>query len=404
MSQQPQRDPRRAPRSARHRGSVLGPPPGIESGTGYSGSQSSPRGGYQYPRPPPRVPTPPTPTSAPFVPITGPSLAPPRARNVRPDPDIFDPIMEEPSPRRLRRNQQRDTTASASTPTAIFYPSTTTVSSVDSDPVEPMPFFRTDPRLRASGSPRTSLPSTREESAEVRTVSVASSGVLGVGTLEVDPDSSSEDEGSVSTDSSFGQLMREVSTVRRGQARIVRNPSATRRSVVPEVLYHYEGADIRFAQQTLHQMYLHLHRSHWRHCLHRCRPEQQRPLQIRHQCHLHKFRHAHLGDSHDSARLRLHLYDCDDYRPFHSNQDQSLASIAIQAARASRPLGPHLKIPVFSVYHLLSPYMEGEVRLHHLLAPSVPMDPRRVDHLEKSDLVLHRLIWRLLQKFRVEEV
>jgi len=124
----------------------------------------------------------------------------------------------------------------------MFYPSTTTVSSVDSDPVEPMPFFRTDPRLRASGSPRTSLPSTREESVDVRTVSMASSGVLGVGTLEVDPDSSSEDEGSVSTDSSFGQLMREVSTVRRGQARIVRNPSATRRSVVPEVLYYYEGS------------------------------------------------------------------------------------------------------------------------------------------------------------------
>src|SRR5579862_7308792 len=237
MSQQPRRDPRRSPRATRHRSSVLGPPPGIESGTGYSGAQSSPRGGYQYPRPPPRVPTPPTPNTVPFVPIAGTSSRPPPAR-MRPDPNIFDPIMEEPSPRRSRRFRQRDIASSPTTPTVMFYPSTTTVSSLDSDPVEPMPFFRTDPQLRSTGSPRPVLPSTEEEEPTEgtgRTVSVASSGVLGVGTIEVDPDTSSEDEGSVSTDSSFGQLLREVSTVRRGQARIVRNPSARRQSVVPEV-------------------------------------------------------------------------------------------------------------------------------------------------------------------------
>jgi hypothetical protein len=238
MSQESQRDPRRPSRAGRRRSSVLGPPPGIESGTGYSGAQSSPRGGYQYPRPPPRVPTPPTPTAVPFVPITGPSLRPPPARNVRPDPNIFDPIMEEPSPSRSRRFRQHDVASSSTIQTVMFYPSTTTVSSLDSDPVEPMPFFRTDPQLRSTGSPRPILPSTEEEETaegNIRTISVASSGVLGVGTIEVDPDTSSDDEGSVSTDSSFGQLLREVSTVRRGQARIVRNPSARRQSVVPEV-------------------------------------------------------------------------------------------------------------------------------------------------------------------------
>lgn len=124
----------------------------------------------------------------------------------------------------------------------MFYPSTTTISSFDAeDVVEPMPFFRTDPQLRTpprgSNTTRQSLPSTQEESRESygRTVSVASSGVLGVGTIEVDPDTdtSSDDDSSMAS-SSFEQVMQEVSTVRRGQAQIVRNPSA-RKSVVPEV-------------------------------------------------------------------------------------------------------------------------------------------------------------------------
>jgi hypothetical protein len=124
----------------------------------------------------------------------------------------------------------------------MFYPSTTTISSLDAeDVIEPMPFFRTDPQLRTpprgSGSPRPSLPTTQEETPEShgRTVSVASSGVLGVGTIEVDPDTdTSSDDDSSTASSSFEQVMQEVSTVRRGQAQIVRNPSA-RKSVVPEV-------------------------------------------------------------------------------------------------------------------------------------------------------------------------
>jgi hypothetical protein len=115
---------------------------------------------------------------------------------------------------------------------------------MDSDSfIEPMPFFRTDPRIRTTtrptGSPRSSLPPTNEEPDEIleERRSVASSGVLGPGTTEVDLDTefeSSDDDVSTSTDSSYDQLVRNISTVRRGQARIVRNPSA-RKSMVPEV-------------------------------------------------------------------------------------------------------------------------------------------------------------------------
>jgi hypothetical protein len=243
MSQQPPRDPRRPPRAARHRSSVQGPPPGTEPGTGYSPVQPpalSPR--YAYPRPPPRLPTPPTPTTPPFVPVaplaTVRNTAP---RNARPDPNIFDPIMEETSFRSSQRPRRREADPDRS-PTVMFYPSTTTISSLDAeDVIEPMPFFRTDPQLRTPprglGSPRPSLPTTQEETPEShgRTVSVASSGVLGVGTIEVDPDTdTSSDDDSSTASSSFEQVMQEVSTVRRGQAQIVRNPSA-RKSVVPEV-------------------------------------------------------------------------------------------------------------------------------------------------------------------------
>ena len=54
--------------------------------------------------------------------------------------------------------------------------------------------------------------------------------------VDVDPDTEndSDAESTTTSSSSFDQLVRSVSLVRRGQARIVRNPSA-RRSVVPEV-------------------------------------------------------------------------------------------------------------------------------------------------------------------------
>lgn len=133
-------------------------------------------------------------------------------------------------------------------PTLMFYPSTTTVSSMSTDSfVEPpMPFFRTDPLqvgggARGSGSTR-SLPPTMEEETDPRrrTVSTVSSGVLGPGTIEVDPDTEEEEEDVSDSDyssvgsSGVGQLVRNVSMVRRGQARIIRNPSA-RQSTVPEV-------------------------------------------------------------------------------------------------------------------------------------------------------------------------
>jgi uncharacterized membrane-anchored protein len=86
------------------------------------------------------------------------------------------------------------------------------------------------------GSPRTSLPPTAEEAPEKSDESnrrTVSSGVLGIASIEVDPDTESDSDDSSSI-SSFQQLARSVSTVRRGQAQIIRNPSA-RRSVVPEV-------------------------------------------------------------------------------------------------------------------------------------------------------------------------
>ena len=79
-----------------------------------------------------------------------------------------------------------------------------------------------------------------------RTVSTVSSGVLGPGTIEVDPDTEEEEEEEDVSDSEYssvgssgvGQLVRNVSMVRRGQARIIRNPSA-RQSTIPEVPLSY---------------------------------------------------------------------------------------------------------------------------------------------------------------------
>ena len=216
------------PRASRHRSAVIGPPPGIEAGTGYQ----SPTTEYGFPRPP-------QPTSqrqqSPSVASTS------QGRQARPDPNVFDPIDEEPPtpPRRSSRRRARARDSSATdAPTMMFYPSTTTVSSVSSDSFiePPMPFFRVEPlRIsRGSGSPR-SLPPMEEEDPRRRTVSTLSSGVLGPGTIEVDPDTEESDSDVSSIGSSTeGQLVRNVSLVRRGQARIIRNPSA-RRSTVPEV-------------------------------------------------------------------------------------------------------------------------------------------------------------------------
>lgn len=120
----------------------------------------------------------------------------------------------------------------------MFYPSTTTLSSMESNtPAEPMPFFRTGLRMPTSST--ASITSSPEEvrASRGQTLSTASSGVLGGGTMvDVDPDTESDSDGESSSGSSlsFDQLERSVSLVRRGQARIIRNPSA-RRSVVPEV-------------------------------------------------------------------------------------------------------------------------------------------------------------------------
>jgi hypothetical protein len=226
------------PRAARHRSSVIGPPPGIEAGTGY---QSPTRESFGFPRPPPPPPPPPPPQ-----PTSSSSIG--TSSRGRPDPNVFDPIYEEPPtpPRRSSRRGSRsrggrESTGTDQQPTMMFYPSTTTVSSMSSDSfVEPpMPFFRTDPlqvrSARGSDSTR-SLPPMEEEDPRRRTVSTVSSGVLGPGTIEVDPDTEEESDSDMSSLGSSGEggLVRNVSMVRRGQARIIRNPSA-RRSTVPEV-------------------------------------------------------------------------------------------------------------------------------------------------------------------------
>jgi hypothetical protein len=222
-------------RSAR-RGSVLRPPPGTETGTGYATSPS-----FSFPRPPPRIPTPSSPRG---VPSESPSRVAPREllpslagpsilRNSRGIPNVFE---DAPVPRRQR---QRQSSSGAGT---MFYPSTTTVSSMESGPGEPsppMPFFRTDPYIQSTGSLATLEESPDSSNGSSgRAVSLASSGVLGIGAIEVDPDSDSDtfsDDGSSITDFDMDQLVRGVSLVRRGQARMMRTPSTNRRSVYPEV-------------------------------------------------------------------------------------------------------------------------------------------------------------------------
>jgi hypothetical protein len=240
MSQLPPRGNRPTPpipeRSAR-RGSVLRPPPGTETGSGYTASPS-----FSFPRPPPRIPTPSSPRGAPTEssprivprepppPLAGPSIL----RNSRGIPNVFE---DAPVPRRQRQRQ-----SSSSGAGTMFYPSTTTVSSMESGPGEPsppMPFFRTDPYVQSTGSLATleESPDSSHDSSG-RAVSLASSGVLGIGAIEVDPDSDSDtytDDGSSITEFDMDQLVRGVSLVRRGQARMMRNPSTNRRSVYPEV-------------------------------------------------------------------------------------------------------------------------------------------------------------------------
>jgi hypothetical protein len=244
MAQRPTRGRQGPIRSSRPRSSVIGPPPGSEAGTGYISPSTSPTT-YQFPRPPPREPPREQPPVPPSIPTS--SLFRSIGRNSRgrrPDSSLFEPIMEEPPslPRRSSRRRRRRDASSSETPTVMFYPSTTTVSSVESDPVvEPMPFFRTDTQLRESqvtASPRQSAPSAQGASeSQGRATSTTSSGVLGVSSvvIELDPsDESGEEENTSTSSSSEGQLVRGISTVRRGRARIIRNPSA-RRSVVPEV-------------------------------------------------------------------------------------------------------------------------------------------------------------------------
>ena len=252
MSQRPPRDPRLPPtrsgRTGRPRSAVIGPPTGYETGSGYN-PNPVPTTTYQFPRPPRRVSSPPSsPPSTTNMPATG----LPRQPKMRPDPEIFDPVMPPPPspPPQSSRRRQKPESMPPDTPTVMFYPSTTTLSSVDSEPfVEPMPFFKNDPRLRGSGvasSIQSSVPPTPQEFSErTRTISTVSSGVLGPGTVEVDIDTGSEDDEdeTSSTDSSYDHLVRSVSTVRRGQARIIRNFSA-RRSVVPEVYFLFSKVDV----------------------------------------------------------------------------------------------------------------------------------------------------------------
>ena len=232
MSERASHDPRIPPRAGRHRSSVAGPPPGIEAGTGYIFPQTSPTTTYHSARLPPRSRAP---TSSSLPVATEPGAGSTFRRNARPDPEIFDPIMEEPPTppaRSLRRPTMRDT-GSSDAHRVMFYPSTTTVSSMDSDSqVEPMPFFRTHIQMPTAGSG--SFPSAPEDqtASQARTVSGIA---LGFGRVDIDPDTEHESEGeSMNSSSSFEEMVRSISLVRRGQARIIRNPTS-RMSVVPDV-------------------------------------------------------------------------------------------------------------------------------------------------------------------------
>jgi hypothetical protein len=205
-------------RAARHRSSVHGPPPGAEAGTGYTS-------------PPPSAPLPAT-TPLNINRVSSPLSSRNIVRNVpvRPDPNIYDPIDEpiRPSARERRRLQG----ATSNGNSMMFYPSSGTASSDGtSTRDEPVPFFRTDP---FGGNPRRAARRSEGTSeSQIRTASMRSSGVLGDGAMEVDSDSDSDSGSSLS--SVERQIVRQVSTVRRGQAQIVRNPSQ-RRSVIPDVL------------------------------------------------------------------------------------------------------------------------------------------------------------------------
>ena len=271
MDQQNNRTPRFPPRSSRHRSSVLGPPPGTDAGTGYiSPPQTSPIA-YKFPEPPtsPPLSRVRNSTNAVLTTVSSgaqelPSIPPslnsrtsrrtiprksvPSSSNARPDISMRDdPMTQDPpappprSSKRGRKSVPRSSTGNENTlPGVMFYPSTTTISSIDEaelrklDQMEPMPFFKVDPRMPMPASPqsddvRSSI------SNPSRAVSTASSGVLGPVTIDVDPDTDFEDnESEASSTSEFEQLVRNVSLVRRGTATIVRNPSS-RRSVVPEV-------------------------------------------------------------------------------------------------------------------------------------------------------------------------
>jgi hypothetical protein len=225
----PSRDPRRPARAARHRSSVLGPPPGLDPGTGYISPASSPRQ-FQF--------APPTPDSS-----SG-SQKGSEENEIPPAvPTRSHPLAPREIASRLRESSRPLTAGSDGAP-IMFYPSSTTLSSMDSDPViEPMPFFRNDPRLRresrtvTSTAASPSLPFTDEPTSSRAVSSIASSGVLGPGITEAEPDTEfeSDSDESTSTSESIENLIRNVSLVRRGQPRIIRTNSGARRSVVPDV-------------------------------------------------------------------------------------------------------------------------------------------------------------------------
>ena len=151
------------------------------------------------------------------------------------------------------REGSRPLTAGSDGPSMMFYPSSTTLSSMDSEPIiEPMPFFRNDPRLRRESRALTStaspsLPFTEDTPSSRGVSSIASSGVLGPGITEAEPDTEfeSDSDDSTSTSESIENLIRNVSLVRRVQPRIIRTNSGARRSVVPDVLTPFHPLQIR---------------------------------------------------------------------------------------------------------------------------------------------------------------
>ena len=217
----------------RRRGSVIGPPLGTEAGAGYNSPSTSSPNHETLQTPEQMGPEGPNYMAG----LPSPSTFPIPGTSLRAERNVHSQETEDLSalPTRSGRSRRTEASDGNSVPTVMFYPSTTTVSSLESIP-EPMPFFKSSPDMRFSQISNSSQLPVQDEARNLRrqTTSTVSSGVLGVADdFKPVNESDSDEETNSSMTSSFEQLVRTVSTIRRGQPRIIRNPS--RRNLVPEV-------------------------------------------------------------------------------------------------------------------------------------------------------------------------